>query len=499
MKKALRWHIFTMLLAFGAYSDTKGPTKPADTKRAPQTLSKEKSALEPLSKERTSTSPETLSKLDDISHKLSLPVEKHVLNNGLTILLSEDHSTPFVAVNLWYFVGAVNEHLKRTGLAHLFEHLMFEGSLYVPGSEYFRLLEKVGGFDVNASTGFERTNYYETVPKSQLALVLAMEASRMSFLTITKAKLDEQRAVVRREREQRLETAPYGVAALKLWQSIFQINHPFHGRVIGSHEDLEAASLSDVQNFYDKFYGPTNACITLVGDFDKTEALALINKYFATLPKTKVEPIPLLPKVEIGNQEIIIVDETLGKLPLVRIQYVTPGLFQPGDAEMDVIAHILTGGELGRLTQAITRNKQMASSTSAYQQSHEQVSIFTIDTLVNPGIDPRSIIDEIDIVLADLVKNPPTSTEIDRARNSILTTHFFGLQSLGGHSGRAELLQTYNRFAHDPQYIQQDIGRYKEITQESLQISALRYLPVGKARKILIATPVATGVAQKRK
>ncbi|HXW52722.1 MAG TPA: pitrilysin family protein [Myxococcota bacterium] len=435
----------------------------------------------------------------DISQKLSIPVEKYTLDNGLTMLLAEDHSEPFVAVNIWYFVGSINEKPRKTGWAHLFEHLMFEGSKYVPGSEHFRILEKIGGFDVNATTGFERTNYYETVPKSQLPLILAMESSRMFFLNITKEKLDEQRAVVRREREQRVETAPYGVATLKLWQSIFLENHPFHGRVIGSHNDLEAASLRDVQNFYDFFYGPSNAAIALVGDFDKAEALSLINKYFGSLPRTRVEPVPLLPKVDLGQQEIIVVDEKLGKLPLVRMQYVTPALFQPGDAELDVISHILTGGEFGRLTKAITRDKQMASSTSAYQQSHQQLSIFTIDTIVNPGIDPRNVIIEIDRVLADLVKNAPTSTEIERAKNSILTTQFFSLQSLGGQSGRAELLQTYNRFADDPNFIQQDIGRYKKITQESLLLSATRYLPVGKSRKILIATPAASGVALKTK
>src|SRR5579871_583493 len=193
--------------------------------------------------------------------KQIVPVEKYQLDNGLTVLLSEDKSDPFVAVNIWYFVGAINEVPEKTGFAHLFEHLMFEGSKFVPDSEHFKLLERVGGFDVNASTGFERTNYYETVPKDQLALVLAMESSRMFFLDITQAKLDEQREVVRREREQRYETVPYGIAALTQWQSIFKAGHPFHGRVIGSHEDLMAASLSDAQRFYDRYYGPTNACI----------------------------------------------------------------------------------------------------------------------------------------------------------------------------------------------------------------------------------------------
>ena len=319
----------------------------------------------------------------------------------------------------------------------------------------------------------------------------------MFFLNITKEKLDEQRAVVRREREQRFEVAPYGINTLALWQNIFTSHHPFHEQIIGSHKDLEAASLQDVQNFYDRFYGPSNACLTLVGDFDKAQAKTLINKYFGTLPKTRSEAMPLLPTITIEDQEIITLDEKIGKLPLLRIQYITPSLFQPGDAELDITAHILTGGEFGRLTKAITRDKQLANSTTAYQQSHAQVSVFTIDTILNKGVNPNQVLQEIDLILTGLIEKPPTSLEIEPAQNAILTQQFFGLQNLGGHSGRAELLQTYNRFAHNPDFIQQDVLRYRNVDSKSLQIFAKRYLPAGKARKVLIATPIVNDVASK--
>ncbi len=434
---------------------------------------------------------------NNLSQRLHIPVEKHVLDNGLTVLLSEDHSTPFVAVNLWYNVAAKNELRSKTGLAHLFEHLMFEGSRHVSGANHFRLLEKAGAVDVNASTSFDRTNYYETVPRDKLALALSQEASRMFFLNIDQKNLDEQRQVVFQEGKQRIDTMPYGVAALTAWQSIFQRNHPFHGRVLGSTEDLAGASLGDVQNFYDRYYGPSNASLALVGDFNKAEALALVKKYFATLPKAAPMPRATLPKVALSKEEIIRVDEKLGKLPLVRIQYVTPALFRPGDADLDILSHVLTGGEFGRLTKAITRDKQLVSSTAAYQQSFEDVSVFTIDAVLNPDVDENVVVKEIDQVLANLLVHPPTKTEIERARNSILTTQFFGLQNLGGSFGKAEILQTYNRFANNPDFIQQDIMRYNQVDSKSLQTFVAKYLPVGTARKILFAKPVLTKLAQK--
>lgn len=434
---------------------------------------------------------------DNIGQKLFIPNEKYVLPNGLEVILSEDHSTPFVAINLWYQVGAVNEKINKTGLAHLFEHLMFEGSRHVQAGDHFRLLENAGAFDVNASTSFDRTNYYQTVPKNQLELALSLESSRMAFLVIDQNKLDEQRAVVRREREQRFEVAPYGLATLRLWQEIFSKNHPFFGRVIGSHEDLEAAKLEDVQTFYDLHYEPSNAALTLVGDFDKNEAKILINKYFGPLPSIKTPKLPTLPKVVMRKEEIIRVEEKIAKLPLIRIQYITPALFQLGDAEMDVIAHILAGGEYGRLTKAITRDQQLASSISAHQQSFEQLSVFTIDAMLLPSVKEEQVVQEIDRVLADLVNQPIAKVEIDRGINSILTNQFFALQDLGGYAGRAELLQSYNRFAKDPNFIQQDIMRYQKLDENALKSAAKTYLPVGKARKILIAKPTLNHVATK--
>lgn len=427
-----------------------------------------------------------------------LPYEKYTLDNGLEVILSVDKSTPFVAVNVWYQVGAVNEVPHKTGLAHLFEHLMFEGSRQYGASQHFKLLEKAGAFDINASTSFDRTNYYQTVPKSRLEEVLSLESSRMYFLVIDQAKLDEQRAVVMNERRQRYDNAPYGLASVEVWQSLFGRNHPYYGKVIGSMKDLNAATLSDVQGFYDVHYGPENASLALVGDFDPVQAKVLINKYFSTLPKGKKIATPQIPNPTIQSQEILVVEEKLGKLPLIRIHYLTPSLFQLGDADMDILGHILTGGAFGRLTKAITRDKNLASSVSAYQQSMEQVSVFTIDALLNPGVNEQKVLHEIDTVLASISSNPPQQQEIDRARNYILKEQYFSLEALGGNSGRAELLQTYNRFAKTPGFLEADAKRYNMVDQSSLKRYAEQFLKK-ESRKILIANPISPAVAQKGK
>jgi predicted Zn-dependent peptidase len=426
--------------------------------------------------------------------KLVIPNESYKLKNGLTVILSVDRSSPFVATSVWYKVGAIDEQPKKTGLAHLFEHLMFEGSAHVKNDMHFRTLESIGAFSLNATTNFDRTNYYETVPKNQIETVLALESSRMFFLDINQAKLDEQRAVVRREREQRYETTPYGLASIKLWQSIFPKNHPMHGLVIGSHRDIENASLTDVKNFYQKFYGPSNATLAIVGDFEPARVKALIEKYFASLPQSQPMTPASIPPIKLGAQEIIRFSEKLARLPLIGIRYLTPGLFEPGDAELDIISHILSGGEQGRLIKALTRDQRLASSASAFQQSFERISVFSIDVILNPAVKESDALKAIDDVLLGLLMNPPSAQEIDSARNAILTHHFFGLQELGGGSGKAEILQSYNRFAHDPNFIQNDLARYQAVDQKSIVEAVKKYLPIGKNRTILEAIPEAQNV-----
>jgi zinc protease len=432
----------------------------------------------------------------DIFKDLVIPNETYKLDNGLNVILSPDKRSPFVAVSLWYNVGAINETFGKTGLAHLFEHLMFEGSRNVKAGEHFKILDSLGAFAINATTSFDRTNYYETVPKAQLPLALALE-ERMSLLALDQAKLNEQRAVVRREREQRYETVPYGIATMKAWQELFPEKHPFHGRVIGSHEDLERATLADVQAFYDKHYGPSNASLCLVGDYNPADVKNLINKYFGAFPKSQQVPNPVLPKIDLGKERIIEYSEKIGSVPLLRIHYLTPALFTQADADLDIAAHLLTGNENARLTKALTRDEALASNVSTFQQSLEQGSVFTIDALLYPGVDEKKVISIIDRELSSLVTKEASVKEIDRARNAIATNFFFGLQELGGSFGRAELLQSYYRYTKDTNFIRKDVDRYLKVTGASIAETAKIYLPTGEKRVILIARPEENKIVNK--
>jgi zinc protease len=427
--------------------------------------------------------------------RIAIPYEQYQLPNGLNVILSPDKG-PGVAISVWQKVGSNDEVKGRSGLAHLFEHLMFEGSEHVP-SDPFALLESVGAHSLNASTSFERTNYYETVPSDQLELALAVESDRMSFLKISQEKLNEQLEVVRREREQRFEAAPYGEASLLFWEQMFPKPHPFHGHIIGSHEDLISATLADVQNFYKKHYGPTNASIALVGDFKVDEAKALIAKYFQTLPATPKTPEPHIPAVVFKDQTILRVEEKLGKLPLLRIAYITPALYQEGDADLDLLGGILSGSENGRLTKALTRDNKLASSVNTYQQSHKELSVFTIEALLNADTKPEDAINVIDKVLASVANNPITAIEIERSRNTFLTAMMLGLQEKGGYKGKAEVLQSYWRFTGDPGFLSKDLERYANVTPGSMTQSVAKYLPPKDKRKILIAAPVTTQIASK--
>src|SRR5215475_7512817 len=216
----------------------------------------------------------------------TIPFEKYKLKNGLEVILSEDHTLPLASVNLWYHVGPANEKAGRTGFAHLFEHMMFEGSQHVGGKMHFSYLEAAGATDINGTTNFDRTNYYETIPSNQLELALWLESDRMGYLLgkLDIEKLSNQRDVVRNERRQSGENAPYGLVEEGLYHLLFPRDHPYHAQVIGSHADVEAAKLEDVREFFQQYYTPNNATMAIVGDFDKAAVKGLVEKYFGTIP-----------------------------------------------------------------------------------------------------------------------------------------------------------------------------------------------------------------------
>ena len=422
--------------------------------------------------------------------RVAIPFEKYVLpGNGLEVILSEDHSLPIVAVNLWYRAGPVNEPPGRTGFAHLFEHLMFQGSRHVGDDQHFRLLDAAGASLINGTTDFDRTNYFETVPQNQLALALWLESDRMGFLleSLTQEKLDNQREVVMNERRQAVENTPYGPSDEKLVQLLFPPPHPYHGNVIGSMADLAAATPEDVAEFYRRYYAPANATLAIVGDIQPEETKRLVAKYFGTLshrprpPSGQVATSPLTEERRATVQEPV-------QLPRVAVGWITPAAFQPGDAECDVLALILGAGTSSRLHRRLVYDLQIAQSVFAHQQSLALGSMFEIVVTGRPGADVAVLEREIDGALAALRASPPSAREVERARNLLTTAMVSQLQNIGGFGGKADALNRYNHYLGDPGYLAQDLARYETTTPAAVQEAAQRYLDPA-ARAVVVTVP----------
>ncbi|MEM7589667.1 MAG: pitrilysin family protein [Myxococcota bacterium] len=419
----------------------------------------------------------------------SLPTQHYKLKNGLQVILHHDNRVPYVAVNVWYHVGASNELPHQSGLAHLFEHLMFEGSRNVGQEDYFRLLEAAGATQVNGSTGFSRTNYYEVVPSQELELALWLESDRMGFLldTLSQDKLDEQRRVVKNERLQRVDNRPYGLAEESAWQSLFGEEHPYYGRVIGSMQALDAATLTDAFDFFQTFYNPSNATLTVAGDFDPETIRKLIKRYFGSLKSADRPNKPLVEVPKLSSEARLYELESLGRLTKVLVHYVTPKLFAAADAECDMISHILTGDRFARLSRALMHDQQLVHSVESYQSSFEHLSVFTVEALVLPGKDPQqdaqAVLDVIDAQIVDLVHRQATAQEIQRAVNVLYTDRLFSLQRL---NTRADQLQAYNYYMGTPQGLQADLGRYAQVTPQSMARVVKQYLQPAQ-RVVLIS------------
>ncbi len=426
---------------------------------------------------------------------LSIPYERFTLKNGLEVILHEDHRTPFVAVSVWYHVGAFHEAAGKTGFAHLFEHLMFQGTPNVGEDKHIAYLEEAGSSVrngmVNGTTNEDRTNYFEVVPSHELELALWLEADRMGYLMdgMTQAKLDEQRGVVKNERLQGIENAPYGMAEEALWQKVFPKTHPYYGMVIGSLADLDAATLDDVRGFYDTYYAPSNATLTLAGDFDPKVARVAIEKYFGTLPPwdkpAKKEVAP--PTVDKGFTFTF--KERVGKLPKIEIMWLTPAFFAEGDAALDVVAQILARGKASTLYQALVEGEQVAQSVSAYQSSNQNVSTFQIDITLKPDVDATETVELVFAYLAELSDLPPEQKKVTNALNALETERLFGLQKIGGFSGKAEQLQLYNHYLGEPDYLQKDLERYRAVTPEKVSEAVKGFLARDKAA-IMIVQPL---------
>lgn len=403
-----------------------------------------------------------------------LEAKKTTLANGLEVILDEDHRTPIVTVNLWYHVGSKDEAPRRNGFAHLFEHVMFQGSKHVPEDTYFRFLEQAGATSINGTTSTDRTNYFETVPANQLALALWLESDRMGFLLdhADEKTFASQRDVVKNERRQNYENAAYGLVGQHIREELFPKDHPYHRLTIGDPDDLDAATIEDVRAFFRKYYVPNNASLVLSGDFEPNKALALVEKYFGPIPRGQDVPRQKpAPVAHPGEARIAI--EAGVELPRVYVSWVTPPLFSPGDAELDLVSHVLSGGKTSRLYKRLVYDLQIAQSVSAMQMSMELASVFEIVATAKPGHTAEELLKVIDEELTKLRANGIDDAELSRAKTSILASNVFEIERS---SARANRLNSYNHYVGDPSWLEKDVARTTAATTSSVANVARTWL-----------------------
>ena len=414
----------------------------------------------------------------------TIPYEKYKLANGLEVILSQDRSLPIVAVNLWYHVGAANEEPGRTGFAHLFEHMMFAGSKHAPRGLADKLLEGAGVTDSNASTSFDRTNYFDTVPANQLELALWSHADRMGYLldTLDQTALTNQQDVVRNERRQTTENRPYGIVDEAIYHALFPPGHPYRPDVIGSHVDIQAARIADVREFFKRYYRPNNATLVIVGDFETATAKRLVQKQFGSFRRGADVPTPNVVTPALTSERRFTVTDQI-ELERVDLSWLTPPMFKPGDAELTISAGILAGGKASRLYQKLVYELQIAQDVSATQDSFALTSIFGVQVVARAGHKGAELRPLIDAEIVRLATDGPTSAEVERARNQIERAIYQGLQKAGG---RADQLNLYNQYLGDPGFLPKDIERYNRVTAADVQRVVREFLPMN-ARVVTLA------------
>lgn len=416
----------------------------------------------------TATRPAPVSEL---VAQVKLSYEAFTLANGLRVIVHTDRKAPVVAVSVWYDVGSKHEPAGKTGFAHLFEHLMFNGSQNAPG-DFFEPLKQVGATDLNGTTSFDRTNYFETVPKPALERALFLESDRMGWLTpaITQAVLDEQRGVVQNEKRQG-DNQPFGLLQYALFETLFAGN-PYGHTPIGSMADLDKASLADVKGWFRDHYGPNNAVLVLAGDIDAAEAKPLVEKYFGGIPKG---PKSVLPKVSIPNlpaAKTVLLKDAVPATVVVR-SWAIPGLNDPDAAALDVFGSVLGGLGSSRLDNALVRKEKLAVNVSAGTDSMAQVGIFQIQAMVKPGIDPALVSKRIDEILADLIAKGPTADEVQRVATINVSQTISGLESA---RAQASTLAEGALYSNDPGFFHKQLQAVATMTPAKAKAAAAKWL-----------------------
>jgi zinc protease len=410
---------------------------------------------------------------------LRVPFTKVTLANGLDVVVHEDRRVPLVAVSVWYHVGSKNERQGLTGLAHLFEHLMFEGSEHQAGG-YFGPLQEAGAL-LNGSTSTDRTNYWELVPRNALRLALWMEADRMGWLlpALSADRFETQRGVVLNERRQSYENRPYGLAQFAIMEALFPADHPYSWPTIGRPADLAAATLDDVRDFFVRYYHPGNASIVIAGDAGVDDVLSTVEEFFGEIP-----PGPAIVKgrpasASVEPRRLALQDRI--ELPRLYLSWRSPAMFADGDAELDLFGDLIGNGRSSRLYRRLIHDRRVAAELAAGQASREWAGTFQIIASAAPGHTLDDLESAIYEEVERFVEDGPSDDELERGRAQAESSFVLRLQSLGGFGGKADQLNAYNVYLDTPDSFDADLNRYREATADSVRTTAEAWLDPRKA------------------
>ncbi len=413
-----------------------------------------------------------------------IPFTKHTLANGLDVIVHEDSHQPLVAVNLWYHVGSKNERPGRTGLAHLFEHLMFKGAEHQPRG-YFEPLQEAGG-SLNGSTSADRTNYWAVMPAGAAELALWMEADRMGWLlpALTDERFETEREVVLNERRQSYENRPYGLAYFALSEAIYPADHPYHWPTIGYPTDLRATTVDDARDFFSGYYHPGNASLAIAGDISVDSALRMAEKMFGDIPTGPAVPRLYATPVDAVARRLVLEDRV--ELPRVYLLWPSPPLFSADDAALDVAADVMANGRTSRLYRTLIHDRRRAAELGAAQGSRELASLFQVVATAAPEVTLEELRQAIIEEVTRLATEGPSPDELERSRVQAESAFMSRLQTLGGFGGKADQLNAYNVYTGSPSFFADDLQRYLRLTPADVQQAVARWLDPAQATMLSV-------------
>ncbi len=401
---------------------------------------------------------------------VSIRFSEYDMSNGLHVIMSPDKNAPVVAVDIWYLVGSKNEEPSRTGFAHLFEHMMFQGSAHVAKAEHMRYIGQAGG-TFNGSTTWDRTNYFETIPSNQLELALWLESDRMMSLDISRENLDNQREVVKEERRFRVDNRPYGTA----WEKIFSLafkTHPYHWPVVGYPEHLNAASVEDVYSFFRTHYAPNNAVLSISGDFDPLAARRLVDKYFGEIKSGTGIQLEAIAEPPLRGQTREVVYDNVA-LPSVYMLFRVSAMTSRDSEALNLAASILSQGKSSRLYRKLVYEEKIAESVDAFQVDMEDPGVFVVNAVVSPGRKPEEVESEIRKEIRRLAANPPEKEELQKVKNQASSEW---VKHLSRAMGRADNLAHFHTFFGDAGMMNRYLDKILAVTDEEVREAAYKYL-----------------------